>query len=45
MTALLEKEKALRLRKSRDTYGAKVTCSFETCMCQGYIILRSSKEF
>jgi hypothetical protein len=25
-----KKEKGLGLRKSRDTYGAKVTCSFTT---------------
>jgi hypothetical protein len=39
-----KKKKGLGLRKSRDTYGAKVTCSFTTCMCQGYVILRSRKK-
>jgi hypothetical protein len=32
--SIVGERKGLRLRKSHDTYGAKVTCSFTTCMCQ-----------
>jgi hypothetical protein len=39
-----KKKKGLGLRKSRNTYGAKVTCSFTTCMCQGYVIICSRKK-